>query len=71
MPPRCYGYENEEELLKMRKYNDNKKKKLKYWRDKYGLDIKEEQYEEFSKYSTQIKKIIPIIPLIKSLNPIL
>lgn len=71
MPPRCYGYENEAEMLKMRKYNDNKKKKLKYWRDKYGLDIKDEQYEEFSKYSTQIKKIIPILPLIKSLDSII
>tara|TARA_R100001163_G_scaffold11166_1_gene10200 strand:- start:2346 stop:2558 length:213 start_codon:yes stop_codon:yes gene_type:complete len=70
MPPRCYGYENENEMLMARKYNDNKKKKLKYWREKYGLDIKDDQYEEFSKYSTKIKHIIPILPFLKNIETI-
>ena len=67
MPPRCFGHESEQEMINMRKYIDNKKKKLKYWRNKYNLDIKDEQYDEFSKYSTDIKKIIHIIPFIKNL----
>lgn len=67
MPPRCFGHENETEMINMRKYIDNKKKKLKYWRVKYNLDIKDEQYDDFSKYSTDIKKIIHILPFIKNL----
>lgn len=70
MPPKCYGFENEFEMLIARKYNDNKKKKLKYWREKYGLDIKDDQYEEFSKHSTKIKHVIPILAFLKNIQTI-
>ena len=70
MPPRCFGYNNELEMLEMRKYNDNKKKKLKYWRDHYGLAVAESQYDEFSKYSTDIKKVIHILPFLKKIETI-
>jgi hypothetical protein len=69
MPPR-WIFLNENEMLIARKYNDNKKKKLKYWREKYGLDIKDHQYEEFSKHSTKIKHIISILPFIKNIQTI-
>jgi hypothetical protein len=70
MPPRCFGHENKEEMLKARKYVDNRKKKTKYWKEKYGIIIEKEQYELFSQHSNDIKKIISILPFLKELKTI-
>lgn len=53
----------------MKKYNDNKNKKMKYWKKTYPfINVKEDQYEEFSKNFMKIKKVIEILPFIKELD---
>mgnify|MGYP003639318563 CR=1 FL=1 len=43
----------------IRKYNDNKNKKMKYWKKIYPfINVKEEQYEEFSKNFMKINLLI-------------
>jgi len=50
------------------KIKDNMMNKIRYWRTHYNLDVSPDQYELFSKNSTQLKKIIPLIPFIKTLK---
>lgn len=53
----------------IRKYKDNKNKKMKYWKKNYPfLNVKEDQYEEFSKNFIKIKKVIDILHFIKELD---
>jgi len=53
----------------IRKYNDNKNKKMKYWKKNYPfINVKEEQYEEFSKNFMKLKKVIDILDFIKELD---
>ena len=53
----------------IRKYKDNKNKKMKYWKKTYPfIKVKEDQYEEFSKNFMKIKKVIDILPFIKELE---
>ena len=66
MPPALYNYRtgsyysNKEEMIKQRKIIDNIKQKVRYWRNKYGYDVTEKDYEEFSKHSSNIKHIYDI-----------
>ena len=62
------GHNSEDEMLRSRKNQDNKQKKIKYWKKHYGVDIDDEQYEMFSIHSTNIKKILPILDFVKTLN---
>lgn len=57
-------------MLDARKYIDNRKKKIKYWKEKYGLIVELEQYDLFSKHSTDIKKIIDILHFLRELKTI-
>jgi hypothetical protein len=66
--PRCFGHKCEMDMLKLRKLKDNRQKKIRYWRLNYGVDVNDEQYEMFSKYSINIKKILPILDFIKTIN---
>ena len=53
----------------MRKYKDNKNKKMKYWKKMYPyINVKDEQYEEFSKHFLKIKKVIDVLDFIKELD---
>ena len=53
----------------IRKYNDNKNKKMKYWKKIYPfINVKEEQYEEFSKNFMKLKKVIDILDFVKELD---
>lgn len=53
----------------IRKYKDNKNKKMKYWKKTYPfINVKEEQYELFSENFIKIKKVIDILPFIKELD---
>jgi len=63
-------YESQEEMLAARKYNNNKRHKLHYWRTKYNVNVTDEQYETFSEHSNIIKKVLPIINFIKELEMI-
>ena len=60
MPPALYcvktgeKYESKEQMLAMRRENDNKKQKIRYWRKKYNYDLKLEDYDDF-------KEITPVI----------
>ena len=66
MPPALYNlstggfYNNKEEMVKSRKSKDNMKQKIKYWKNKYGYDITENDYKEFNKHSSNIKHIYDI-----------
>jgi hypothetical protein len=55
-------------MIRARKDKDNKRKKINYWRENYGLEITDDQYEMFSQYSTKIRHIIPILDFVKTLN---
>jgi len=68
MPSKCYGHNSEIEMLNARKKKDNKTKKIKYWKEKYGVDVSDEQYELFSLHSTKIKHILPILDFVKTLS---
>jgi len=66
MPPQLYNcktggfYANKEEMISKRKSKDNMKQKLRYWRSKYGYDVNEKDYDEFSRHSSNIKHIYDI-----------
>ena len=66
MPPSLYNcktggyYNNKEEMLSIRKSKDNTKQKIRYWRKKYGYDLNEKDYNEFSMHSSNIKHIYDI-----------
>lgn len=66
MPSKLYNkytggkYKDEEEMLTLRKKKDNEKNKIRYWRNKYGYDLKHSDYEEFNKYVNLIKYIYDI-----------
>ena len=63
MPPQLYNcktggfYANKEEMINIRKSKDNMKQKIRYWRNKYGYDVNEKDYDEFSIHSSNIKHI--------------
>lgn len=53
----------------IRKYKDNKNKKMKYWKKVCPyINVKEEQYEEFSNNYLKIKKVIDILDFINELD---
>lgn len=66
MPPYLYNsktkgfYANEEEKLAARRLKDNMKQKLRYWREKYGYDVDENDYEKFNNHSSNIKHVFDI-----------
>tara|TARA_R110002012_G_scaffold319982_2_gene542022 strand:+ start:688 stop:912 length:225 start_codon:yes stop_codon:yes gene_type:complete len=62
------GHSSEEDMLKARKIQDNRQKKISYWKKNYGIVINNEQYDMFSKHSTSIKKILPILDFVKTLK---
>jgi hypothetical protein len=67
MPPALKGlkeYENKEEMDIERKKRDNISQKIRYWRKRYGFDLKKEDYEDFNKNIHIIKKVYPIYDLI-------
>jgi hypothetical protein len=68
MPSRCFGHNSEYEMIQARKDKDNRRKKMNYWRENYGLEVTDDQYELFSQYSTKIRHIIPILDFVKTLN---
>lgn len=63
-----FGYTSVGEMLEKRRDMDSKRKKISYWKKHYNLEITEEQYDMFSKHSTNIKKILPILDFVKTLN---
>ena len=66
MGRRCHP--DQDEMIKKRKFMDNKKTKLKRWLDVYGLVINEDDYDVFSENSILIKKIIPILDVVQRLR---
>jgi len=75
MPPRLFNkytgkkYENEEEMIKMRKKRDNHKNKIRYYRSKYNYDLNLDDYEEFNKNLHLIKNIHDIHNFFINYNP--
>ena len=67
MPPALKGLKNYESVNEMnneRKLRDNKAQKIRYWRKKYGFDLKIEDYENFNQNIQIIKKTYNIFDLI-------
>lgn len=60
MPPALFcvktgeKYESKDQMLSLRRENDNKKQKIRYWRKQYGYDLTIEDYDKF-------KEITPVI----------
>ncbi len=63
MPPALYcvktgeKYESKEQMLSLRRENDNKKQKIRYWRKKYNYDITLEDYDQFQPITNIIRYI--------------
>lgn len=75
MPPQLYNkttrgkYINKEDMLTNRKRKDNEKNKVRYWRTKYGYDLKYDDYEDFNKNAYLIKHIYDIHDFFINWNP--
>ena len=50
------------------KEKNNRVKKITYWKEQYGVEVNDEQYEMFSLHSNKIKKILPILDFVKTLS---
>mgnify|MGYP003635034975 FL=1 len=50
-------YENEEEMFKTKKQQDNCSQKRRFWKKNWNFDISYKEYNEFNKYSKFIMKI--------------
>ncbi len=74
MPSKLYNcrtetyFENEEEQKLERKKRDNLGQKIRYWKKKYGYDLKKSDYEEFNKHVHIIKKIYNLHDFIINYN---
>tara|TARA_R100001463_G_scaffold51255_3_gene101843 strand:- start:4968 stop:5189 length:222 start_codon:yes stop_codon:yes gene_type:complete len=68
MPLRKYEWETEDEKKEVRKRVDREKKFVKYWKDNYNLNVKEDQLDMLKKYKSEIKKILPIMDFVRSLE---
>jgi len=75
MPPSLYNkytkgkYINKEDMLTNRKKKDKEKNKVRYWRTKYGYDLKYSDYDEFNKNAYLIKHIYDIHDFFINWNP--
>ena len=63
-----YEWETQEEEKDVRRKNDRERKLIKYWRNKYNLDVTFEQLETFMKYKCEIKRVLPILDFVKTLE---
>ncbi len=68
MTLRKYEWETEDEKKEVRKRVDREKKFVKYWKDNYKLNVKEDQLQMLKKYKSEIKKILPIMDFVRSLE---
>ena len=63
MPPALYcvktgeQYESKEQMLHLRRINDNKKQKVRYWRKHYNYDLSLKDYDEFNKIAKIMRYI--------------
>ena len=63
MPPPLFcvktgkKYQSKEEMLMIRRENDNKKQKIRYWRNKYNYDLSMDDYDRFNEISNIIRYI--------------
>tara|TARA_R110002096_G_scaffold384381_1_gene578286 strand:+ start:306 stop:482 length:177 start_codon:yes stop_codon:yes gene_type:complete len=55
-------------MIAARKEKNNRVKKITYWKEQYGVEVNDEQYEMFSLHSNKIKKILPILDFVKTLS---
>ena len=75
MPPALYcvktglKYESKEQMLTLRRVNDNKKQKIRYWRKKYNYDLTLDDYEKFMQINKIIKYIHKYHDLLIKYNP--
>ena len=75
MPPSLYcvktgnKYESKEEMLKLRRINDNKKQKIRYWRKKYNYDLSLDDYEKFNQVSKIMRYIYKHHDFLIRFNP--
>jgi len=63
-----YEWETPAEERVVRRKNDRERKLIKYWRNKYGLEVTFDQLETFMKYKCEIKKVLPILDFVKTLE---
>jgi len=63
-----YEWETAEQEKDVRRKNDRERKLIKYWRNKYNLDVTFEQLETFMKYKCEIKRVLPILDFVKTLE---
>ena len=63
-----YEWETAEQEKDVRRKNDRERKLIKYWRNKYNLDVGFDQLETFMKYKCEIKRVLPILDFVKTLE---
>jgi len=63
MPPALFcvktgeQYESKEKMLSLRRENDNKKQKVRYWRKQYGYDLSLDDYDKFKEITHIIRYV--------------
>ena len=55
MTQRLGRHSCEEDMIAARKEKNNRVKKITYWKEQYGVEVNDEQYEMFSLHSNKIK----------------
>jgi len=75
MPPPLYcvktgkKYESKDEMLKLRRINDNKKQKIRYWRKHYKYDLTIDDYDKFNEVSNIIRYVYKYHDFLLKYNP--
>tara|TARA_R110000822_G_scaffold57302_3_gene144213 strand:+ start:517 stop:873 length:357 start_codon:yes stop_codon:yes gene_type:complete len=55
--PKNYGWSSNADMMINRRHQDNKQKKIAYWRNKYKFDICKDDYDQFINKIPIIKKV--------------
>ena len=53
-------YNNKEEMLEARRKRTNKYAKIRYYKKKFNINVKDDEYDLFTSNFNRIKKVLPI-----------
>lgn len=65
---RKYEYETKEQLAEIRKERDRVSHFKRFWKNKYNINVNEEDIEFFKKNKSIIKAAIPIMNELKNIQ---
>jgi len=75
MPSKLYNiydstyYNSKEEMLEARRKRTNKYAKIRYYKNKFNINVKEDEYDLFTSNFNRIKKVLPIKEFLRNHFP--